>query len=80
MLAIPRRTIGWGPSCSCDTDEIEPSLVLDPFTGSGTVAVVSLRHNRRFIGCELNPDYAQIAQHRIEDDAPLLNEVVIDHG
>lgn len=80
MLAIPRRTIGWGPSCSCDIDETDPSLVLDPFTGSGTVAVVALRHHRRFVGCELNPDYAQIAQHRIEDDAPLLNEVVIDHG
>jgi len=26
-------------------------LVLDPFTGSGTVAVVALRHNRNFIGC-----------------------------
>jgi DNA modification methylase len=40
-------------------------LVLDPFTGSGTVAVVALRHGRRFIGTELNPDYVQIATDRI---------------
>jgi DNA modification methylase len=40
-------------------------LVLDPFTGSGTVAVVALRHGRRFIGTELNPEYVQIAQDRI---------------
>ncbi len=37
-------------------------LVLDPFTGSGTVGVVALRHDRRFIGTELNPEYATIAQ------------------
>ena len=40
-------------------------LILDPFTGSGTVGVVALRHNRNFIGVELNPKYAEIAQDRI---------------
>jgi DNA modification methylase len=53
-------------------------LVLDPFTGSGTVAVVALRHGRRFIGCELNPDYAEIARQRIIDDAPLFNTVEVN--
>lgn len=43
----------------------ENDIVYDPFTGSGTVAVVALRHNRRFIGTELNSDYALIAQNRI---------------
>jgi DNA modification methylase len=49
--------------------------VLDPFTGSGTVAMVALRHNRNFVGTELNPDYAEIAVNRIYNDAPLLNEI-----
>lgn len=40
-------------------------LVLDPFAGSGTVGVVSLRHERNFVGIELNPDYATIARERI---------------
>lgn len=40
-------------------------LVLDPFAGSGTVGVVSLRHERNFVGIELNPDYAQMARERI---------------
>jgi len=40
-------------------------LVLDPFAGSGTVGVVALRHGRRFIGCELNAEYAQMARRRI---------------
>jgi site-specific DNA-methyltransferase (cytosine-N4-specific) len=40
-------------------------LVLDPFAGSGTVGVVALRHGRRFVGIELNPEYAEMARRRI---------------
>lgn len=47
--------------------------VLDPFAGSGTTGMVALRHNRSFIGCELNPEYADLARNRIRDDAPLMN-------
>lgn len=47
--------------------------VLDPFCGSGTVGVVALRHGRRFIGIELNPEYVEMAKRRIEADAPLFN-------
>jgi DNA modification methylase len=51
----------------------EGTTVLDPFAGAGTTGVVALRHNRDFIGIELNPEYAQMARNRIHDDAPLLN-------
>lgn len=40
-------------------------LVLDPFAGSGTVGVVALRYGRRFVGCELNPEYVEMARRRI---------------
>jgi DNA modification methylase len=53
-------------------------LVLDPFTGSGTVAVVALKHGRNFIGTELNPEYAEIAKNRIESSQPMFNEVNVD--
>ena len=53
----------------------EGDTVLDPFTGSGTVAVVALRHGRNFVGTELNPEYAEIARERITSNAPLMNEV-----
>jgi len=43
----------------------EGDIVLDPFTGSGTVGVVALRNGRNFIGTELNPEYADIAVNRI---------------
>ena len=58
----------------------EGDLVLDPFAGSGTVGVVSLRHQRDFVGCELNLEYAEMAKTRITDDAPMLNQVSIDCG
>ena len=41
-------------------------LVLDPFGGAGTTALVALRHGRRAALIELNPDYAAIARQRIE--------------
>lgn len=53
-------------------------LVLDPFTGSGTVAVVALKHGRNFVGVELNPEYAEIAKNRIESSQPMFNEVIVD--
>ena len=50
-------------------------LVLDPFSGSGTTGVVALRHDRDYIGIELNPEYVELSRRRICDDAPLLNTV-----
>ena len=38
--------------------------VLDPFMGSGTTAVVARRLERKWIGIELNPEYAQIINDR----------------
>ncbi len=44
---------------------IEPAdLVLDPFSGSGTVLDVAQRHGRRAVGCDLNPAYHVLAQAR----------------
>jgi site-specific DNA-methyltransferase (adenine-specific) len=47
--------------------------VLDPFAGSGTTGMVALRHDRSFVGIELNPEYVEIGRRRITDDAPLFN-------
>ncbi len=44
----------------------EGGIVLDPFIGSGTTAVVAKRLGRRFIGIELNPEYVGIAKNRIK--------------
>jgi len=40
-------------------------IVLDPFLGSGTTAIVALRLGRQYLGVELNPEYISIANKRI---------------
>ncbi|WP_431780080.1 DNA-methyltransferase [Stenotrophomonas maltophilia] len=45
-------------------------LVLDPFMGAGTTAVVAERLGRQWLGCELNPEYAEIAEARIRVAQP----------
>ena len=47
-------------------------MVLDPFGGSGTTAVVALKQGRSAVVCELNPAYAAMARRRIGEVAPLL--------
>lgn len=41
-------------------------IVLDPFIGSGTTAVVAEKNGRDFIGIDLNPDYTEMSKRRIE--------------
>ena len=77
MITIPKKTVGWSPTCDCPDVSAEPNVVFDPFTGSGTVATVALRHGRNYLGIELNPEYVTIAQNRITDDQPMLNETEI---
>ncbi|WP_186211625.1 DNA-methyltransferase [Burkholderia gladioli] len=40
-------------------------VVFDPFFGSGTVGQVAQRLGRRFLGCELNPDYEPLQRDRL---------------
>jgi len=47
-------------------------LVLDPFSGAGTVALVSDRLDRSAVGLELNPEYVAMSRRRVESDAPLF--------
>lgn len=52
-------------------------VVLDPFAGAGTTGMVARRLRRRFVGIELNPEFAKMARNRIDDDAPLLNRMAL---
>ena len=50
-------------------------VVLDPFGGAGTTALVADRLGRDAILIELNPAYAEMARRRIVNDAPLFADV-----
>lgn len=52
-------------------------VVLDPFCGSGTMAIASIRQNRGFVGVEKHEPYFQIAKQRIINELermPLFKE------
>lgn len=62
----------WGQSESGTAAMVEavtePSdIVFDPFVGGGTTAVVAAKLKRRFIGAEIDPEVAQLAQARIHE-------------
>jgi DNA modification methylase len=41
-------------------------VVLDPFMGSGTTAQVAQHLGRKYLGCELNPAYAELQSKRLQ--------------
>ncbi len=49
-------------------------IVLDPFFGAGTTGYVATQQGRKYVGLELNPEYADIAEKRLLSvQAELLN-------
>jgi DNA modification methylase len=55
------------PSCACGAP-FERGVVLDPFMGSGTVALAAERLGRSWLGIELNPAFAAQARQRIKEE------------
>ncbi|MNG04323.1 hypothetical protein D3C84_874470 [compost metagenome] len=41
--------------------------MLDPFGGAGTAGLVAMQEGRRSLLLELNPEYAELARHRLAD-------------
>jgi DNA modification methylase len=72
---VSSKTVAWKPTCSCRNEpdaegklryaEPVPCTVLDPFSGAGTTWVVAVKHNRNYIGCELNPAYIDMTNKRL---------------
>lgn len=46
----------------------EGQLIFDPFIGSGTTAIAAIRTNRKYIGCEINEEFCDIAEERIKQE------------
>lgn len=65
---LPRRCILAG----CP----EGGVVLDPFMGSGTTALVARKHGRRSVGIELNESYAALAAKRLGQQSLLAEGAV----
>lgn len=58
-----RRESGY-THCNCNAG-LEGGIVLDPFCGSGTTLIVAKKLGRKYIGFDINPEYAEMARKRL---------------
>lgn len=74
MTKLPEvRDLGWSPACACAAPT-RPAVVLDPFSGTATTGAVALRYGRSYLGFELQPDYVEIGQARLEQELGMFRE------
>jgi site-specific DNA-methyltransferase (cytosine-N4-specific) len=52
-------------------------IVLDPFMGSGTTAQIAIQHGRNYLGCELNPAYADLQNERINLPTTATSQIAL---
>jgi len=60
------KTLGFCPTCICESKGEGRCIVLDPFMGSGTVARVATELGRDWVGIDLNPKYRDMAIKRLQ--------------
>jgi len=48
--------------------------ILDPFTGSSTSGVASVRNNRRFIGIDTENEYLELSKKRLEEELTNISD------
>ena len=53
-------------------------IILDPFMGSGTTAMVAKQHGRYYMGCELHEDYGELIKNRVPEEQPLEQNGLTD--
>jgi DNA modification methylase len=66
----------WGASCACNAP-VSPSVVLDPFCGSGTTLAVAKSLGRAGLGTEVQPAYMSLVRdrcQRITSGQPIVRE------
>jgi DNA modification methylase len=56
---VSTQTVGWRKMCGCQTTEVQPCVIFDPFVGSGTTVSTALELGRAGIGIDLNETYLQ---------------------
>lgn len=62
FATFPEKLIEPMLKAGCPKD----GIVLDPFMGGGTTALVAIKHNKNYVGIEINNDYIDIANSRIQ--------------
>ena len=68
---IDRRITGYACACDEPTADTTPAVVLDPFGGTGTTALVATALGRHGISVDLSADYCRLAEWRTTDPGEL---------
>jgi DNA modification methylase len=68
-----QQTIGWKASCACNAGAAK-AIVLDPFIGAGTTALVATELGRDYIGIEIGEKYIEMSRRRLERIKPSFLE------
>ena len=63
----PHRIIGYACACPRPDAPTRPAVVLDPFGGTGTTALVASCYGRTGITVDLSADYCRLAHWRVND-------------
>lgn len=68
FAVFPERLVETCLLATCPTG----GVVLDPFSGAGTTALVAIKNERQFVGFDCNPDYCELARKRLATAAQTL--------
>ena len=74
----PPIDLGVQKQCDCETNETKAGTVLDPFAGSGTTGIVAANNSRNAVLLELNKEYIDIAERRINAEAGIFANTEIE--
>lgn len=66
------QTTGWQATCECGVGVV-PAIVLDPFMGAGTTALVARKLSRDFVGFELNSKYHIMSENRLKKELGIFH-------
>jgi len=69
---------GYACACSQPTADTTPSVILDPFGGTGTTALVAKALGRHSISVDMSADYCRLAQWRTTDPGELARALEVD--
>ena len=87
VWSVTKKPYKGAHSATFPPDLIEPcilagsepgDIILDPFMGSGTTAMVAKQHGRYYMGCELHEDYGELIKNRVPEEQPVEQNGLTD--
>jgi hypothetical protein len=67
MEVLPKTFKGWESTCTCGNNGTGRCKILDPFAGSGTTLWVAEQNGRDSVGIELNAEYIELINQRMDN-------------